>query len=210
MIRNKQNRRNSTFFNLLNMQKPVNTVLRILNGQWATNCYPVSLREFIFKFRNNILGLNTRVSHFNNNVNRGCTFCAKTTVPVPVRAIPDESFVHLFFDCVNTKRVIDNFFIRYLDHDLRDVEGQKKLLFTGMGPDFTEPNFFILTIMSIAMHYIWQCKLQKNMPSLEGLLNEVFFVGGNILKVSNLMRNTMNLNLPLCRDWAAESGRRDF
>jgi hypothetical protein len=71
MIENKQNRRNNTFFNLLNMQKPESTVLRILNGQWATNCYPVSLREFIFKFRNNILGLNTRVSHFNNNVNRG-------------------------------------------------------------------------------------------------------------------------------------------
>jgi hypothetical protein len=212
LIKNKQNRRNNTFFNLLNMQKPENMVLRILNGQWATNCYPVSLREFIFKFRNNILGLNTRVSHFNNNVNRGCTFCTKNAIPVPVpaRVLPDESFGHLFFDCVHTKSVMDNFFIRYLDHDLRDVEGQKKMQFTGMGPDFTEPNFFILTIMSIAMHYIWQCKLQKNLPSLEGLLNEIFFIGGNILKVSNTMRNAMNLNLPLCRNWAAESGRRDF
>jgi hypothetical protein len=206
MIENKANRRNNTFFDLLNMQKPDNKILKILNGQWALSYYPVSLREFIFKFRNNILGLNTRVSHFNNNVGRGCTFCAKAGSP----NVPDENFLHLFFNCTHTKLVIDGLFTRYLDHDLRDIEGQKKILFTGMGPDFNEPNIFLLTIMSIALHFIWQCKLQKKLPTLEGMLNDIFFIAESILKTSNVVLNAMNLNLPLCRDWAAESGRRRF
>jgi hypothetical protein len=188
------------------MQKPDNKILKILNGQWALSYYPVSLREFIFKFRNNILGLNTRVSHFNNNVGRGCTFCAKAGSP----NVPDENFLHLFFNCTHTKLVIDGLFTRYLDHDLRDIEGQKKILFTGMGPDFNEPNIFLLTIMSIALHFIWQCKLQKKLPTLEGMLNDIFFIAESILKTSNVVLNAMNLNLPLCRDWAAESGRRRF
>jgi hypothetical protein len=32
---------------------------------------------FIFKFFNNILGLNTRVSRFARDVNRSCTLCTK-------------------------------------------------------------------------------------------------------------------------------------
>jgi hypothetical protein len=84
------------------------------------------------------------------------------------------------------------------------------MLFTGMGPESTEPNFFLLTIMSIALFYIWQCKLQKKLPVMEGLLNEIFFTAENILKVSSLMKLTMNLNLPLCRNWTDESSRRRF
>jgi hypothetical protein len=206
MIESKPNRRTATFFNLIAVQKPEKNILRILNSQWATTVYPVGLREFVFKLRNNILGLNTRVSHFNNNINRGCTFCALSGTINP----PDESFEHLFYSCAHTKRIWDNFFNKYLNCDPRDSDVVKKFLFTGMGPDFTEPNFFLLTVMSIGLHFIWQCKLQKRLPVNEGLLNEIFFVAGNIIKVSNNMRNTMNLNLPLCRNWAAESSRRRF
>jgi hypothetical protein len=205
-IDSKPNRRIATFFNLIAVQKPEKNILRILSSQWATNVYPVSLREFVFKLRNNILGLNTRVSHFNNNINRSCTFCVLSGT---VNA-PDESFIHLFYSCAHTKRIWDNFFNRYLNCDPRDSDVVKKFLFTGMGPDFTEPNFFLLTVMSIGLHFIWQCKLQKRLPVTEGLLNEIFFVAGNIIKLSNNMRNTMNLNLPLCRNWAAESSRRRF
>jgi hypothetical protein len=64
-----------TFFRLTEIPTPPESELHKLNSEWSTCVFPVKLREFSFKFRNNALGLNTRVSHFNRNVNRGCTFC---------------------------------------------------------------------------------------------------------------------------------------
>jgi hypothetical protein len=81
----------TTFFRLIGSPKPEEEVCALLAKEWNTQCYPVKLREFIYKFRSNILGLNTRVSHFNLDVTRACTFCelmlrdggAAVAVPVP-------------------------------------------------------------------------------------------------------------------------------
>jgi hypothetical protein len=126
-----QNNKVKTFFRLIELPVPEEKSLHTLNNEWAINSYPVKLREFIFKFRSNVLGLNTRVSHFNRNVNRGCTFCtiegpqnvhgndqlhvlpagrpdpvlAPPVLQAPVRTpvpVPDEMFIHLFFDCPHT------------------------------------------------------------------------------------------------------------
>jgi hypothetical protein len=45
------------------------------NNLWSYNHLKNDFREFIFKFYNNLLGLNTRVSHFVLNVDRNCTIC---------------------------------------------------------------------------------------------------------------------------------------
>jgi hypothetical protein len=65
----------STFFRLISSQKPEEEMCADLYSEWSNQCYPIKIREFILKFRSNILGINTRVSHFNNNISRGCTFC---------------------------------------------------------------------------------------------------------------------------------------
>ncbi len=64
-------------------------ILKSWNGT-GTNRY----RMFVFKFYNNILGINTRTSHFGTNVTRRCFFCFKAG-----RADTDESVLHLFFMC---------------------------------------------------------------------------------------------------------------
>jgi hypothetical protein len=207
-ISKKSKKRSKTFFRLIGVADPEENVCEILNAQWAINCYPVNLREFSFKLRNNILGINTRVSHFNNNVDRACTFC-RITERNNVQ-LPDESFIHIFFECKSTKRVLDIFFTQYLDWDILDRNGMKRLLFTGMDPEMSTPNFFLLTVMTTVLFYVWQCKLQKKVPTLESLLNDLFFTAENILKASNIMVNDMNLNLPLCRNWEAEASRRRF
>jgi hypothetical protein len=66
----------TTFFRLIACPKPEESVCLDLYKEWCNNCYPIKVREFIFKFRSNLLGINTRVSHFNANVARGCTFCS--------------------------------------------------------------------------------------------------------------------------------------
>jgi hypothetical protein len=198
----RKNRRTVTFFKLINLPVPAEDCVMILNSQWNTNAYPVKLRDFCFKFRNNILGLNTRVSHFNQNRGRGCTFCTiKGNIPVP-----DEDFLHIFFACPETKKVHDNFFNRYLPtFNNGDV---KKILFTGTLPEANKPNLFILAVTNVLLFYIWECKLQKRLPTTESMLNDLFYTTNSIIKSSSKIRDEMINNLPLCRDWQAEVGQR--
>ncbi len=65
------------------------SVISLWNSQGLTNRSKV----FLFKFFNNILGINTRLSHFVPNHSRGCTFCSLNGI-LPV---PDETFMHIFF-----------------------------------------------------------------------------------------------------------------
>jgi hypothetical protein len=155
-----------TFFRNINVPVPAESELEILYAQWGLSCYSVRLRDFLYKFRNNLLGLNTRVAHFNNNVNRGCTFCCKSGI----NPAPDESFGHLFFNCRFTNKVISDFVNRYL-HDLNLITEERKKLFffLGSNPNTGKTdNYFILTIASVAMYYIWECKLKKKHPNLNG------------------------------------------
>jgi hypothetical protein len=61
------------------------------------NCTGISnrIRTFLFRFFNNTLGINTRLSHFVPGHPRGCTFSRLNNVI----AIPDETFKHIFMDC---------------------------------------------------------------------------------------------------------------
>jgi hypothetical protein len=87
-----QNRRTTTFFRLTSLDVPDRNFLMYFNSLWTVGTLPIKLREFFFKFKNNLLGLNVRVSHFNNQVDRGCTFCLKSNSnhvrPVPVQMPP--------------------------------------------------------------------------------------------------------------------------
>ena len=49
-----------------------------------------------YKYFNNILGLNTRVSKFIAGYSAECTFCVASKEPLPINS---EGFLHLFFEC---------------------------------------------------------------------------------------------------------------
>jgi hypothetical protein len=120
----------------------------------------VNLREFSFKFRNNILGINTRVSHFNRNVDRACMFCRITECNNA--QLPDESFIHIFFECPSTKRVLDNFFTQYLNWNIDDRNGMKRILFTGMDPDMSTPIFFCSQLCRLFYFICGNVNYKKN------------------------------------------------
>jgi hypothetical protein len=125
-VRNKnvkiKNRTNvKTFYRLIDVPIPDPDVIIQTNQQWSCNFYPNKVRDFIFKFYNNQLGLNIRVAHFNRDVERGCTFC-RITNRLPV---PDENFEHIFFSCDSTSSVRLNFIRTYLfDLNLDDGNAQ--------------------------------------------------------------------------------------
>jgi hypothetical protein len=195
-----------TFFRLVDIPVPEEKVLEALNRQWSTHFLPVKVRDFIFKFRNNILGLNTRVSHFNQEVNRGCTFCsAKNIVPVP-----DESFYHLFFDCESVSVVFNSFFQQYMyDCNLLTHESKKKFLFLGYNPRTEKLDNVFLTVLAIMMTYfVWECKLQKKVPTFMNLCNSIFYKLENTRRASSSVRESMNNDLHICRIWTAEASAR--
>ncbi len=86
---------------------------------WSKNGFNTRIKTFLFY--NNLLGLNTRVSHFDNTVDRKCTICKinqsniniglrVNVVPVPV-PVPtaDESFKHVFLDCPLVRKLHGQF-----------------------------------------------------------------------------------------------------
>jgi hypothetical protein len=102
--------------------------------------------------------------------------------------------------------VHDNFFNRYLPgFNNNDV---KSILFTGILPEANKPNLFILTVAIVLLFHIWECKLQKRLPTTESMLNDLFYTTNSIIKSSSKIRDEMINNLPLCRDWQAEVGQR--
>jgi hypothetical protein len=166
------------------------------------------MREFVFKFQHNLLGLNTRVSHFNENVPRSCTFCLVN--PNNQQPIPDETFLHLFFDCKFTQIVRRQFINQFLfDLNLNDVTAEKNFFFLSINPSSGKnDNLFISLISRLFMFFIWQCKLNKKLPTISNLLNDIFFLGENIRRSSSIIREQMTINLFICRVWTAEASRR--
>jgi hypothetical protein len=112
-----------TFVNLTGAGTATPSQLTLLFSMWGNTNFTNRFREFAFKFSNNSLGINTRVSHFIENVARACTFCSMTTpLPIPV---PEETFLHLFYTCDSVKGIREKFFRKYLS-DLDDAENTKK------------------------------------------------------------------------------------
>jgi hypothetical protein len=122
--------------------------------------------------------------------------------------MPDETFEHLFHSCPTVKPIIKSFFEKHTGWDHTNLESTKNFIFTGRAPNISETNLFISSVSIIFNFYIWQCKLQKKLPTPAALENELFYSLENILRTSNTIRNDMQLNLPLCRNWQDEAGRR--
>ena len=78
------------------------TRVKCMLGVWNNFFLPGKIRTFLFKFYNNSLGLNSRVTKFINTVDQGCTFCILTNT----RLVCKESFLHLFYYCDTTNKII--------------------------------------------------------------------------------------------------------
>jgi hypothetical protein len=70
-------------------------------------------------------------------------------------------------------------------------------------------NFFVSTLAIVILFYIWECKLQKKIPYMDGMANKIFYTLENIRRVSNKCQNDMLIDLAICRDWKAETVRRE-
>jgi len=137
---------------------------RSLNGYWGYGHLPVDFKNFIFKLHNNILSLNSRVAHFNNNVAPICTFCNITNR----EDAENESTLHLFFECPSTEVILNEFFRWAYNKDDTFHISCTELFIIQKGRilgDDAKSKFQTL-IAKIFLKYIWDCKIRFNIPNL--------------------------------------------
>jgi hypothetical protein len=90
-----------TFVEIVGIQIPEDDILRFCWGEWQKNYYGNCSKEFLYKFRNNILGTNQRVSKFVPGIDAECSLCVANKEPLPIQV---ESSNHVFFYCTYTGR----------------------------------------------------------------------------------------------------------
>jgi hypothetical protein len=199
----------TTFASVSGSITPANNLYGSIISVWSKNALSNRFRTFLFKFYNNILGLNTRVSHFDNNVSRKCTFCTINqqspfanftpgTVPVPV---PDETFKHLFSDCPTTKKLHTEFIAEFFNGLRFDNESDRlNFFFQGRLKDGQKYNLFIQTAVLAFQYCIWEMKLKKRLLSFQSLKIEYMEIILGFFHMNKEARSSsQKYNFPLCR-----------
>jgi hypothetical protein len=143
--------------------------LALWNGSFLKN----RLRDFLFKFYTNRLGIAARVAHFNAGISECCTFCVKDgRFPAP-----RETMRHLFVECPLVEK-LHNFansqFWPTIKNAISDPNSRDKCLFwlCGVVPVLGRKNAFIQTATCVINFYVWECKLKKKCVRL-GQLQEL-------------------------------------
>jgi hypothetical protein len=122
---------------------------------WNLGFLPNKVREFCFKFQNDKLGLNTRISHFVANQTRQCSNCVRSGT----LNADDETFCHFFISCPVNSRIQNWFLAKYLNKPVLGTENKKYLIFWGIHNGmYNELQHLIVMIVN---YLIWDMKLQK-------------------------------------------------
>jgi hypothetical protein len=140
---------------------------------------------FKFKFYNNILGTNNRISHFNRDVDAACTFCSL----VGPRSVPEESFRHIFFDCPAVNSIILGLEKKYFRGKIITME---KFFLSNFG-DNEKDNIACSILLDGFRYLIWQKKLEKVVPNINIISAELeslmVSVGGASTKIFNILND---------------------
>jgi hypothetical protein len=142
-----------TFLRTIEDECPVFVRLKALYSNWNVSFLNSSIREFIFKYYNNILGLNSRVAHFNAEINAGCTFCNIANN----RPIPKETTLHLFYFCPTIYRIISTFYDNYV---IRIVNNISNYFLS----DNEQINNVLNIVWDVFRYVVWQFKLKQQAP----------------------------------------------
>ena len=188
-----------TFFRLIDLPFPEKNLIEELFAEWNTFSLPNKLREFMFKFVGNILGLNTRIAHFVDNPDRLCTFCRNS----------EESFVHLFFECRTTDRWLREFETTFYPEILLVTPIlRRQFWFLHILPAHNGfRNSFISFSLWIFKFLIWEAKLQKRQPSFTSMKIDYFYYLGNLKNCNTRVRaDFAKITYAICRNWGRWRG----
>ena len=153
---------------LIDCNLPSEVRVKDLFTSWYRNFYNSEIRVFLFKFYGNILGLNSRVTHFNRDINGGCTFCTISGDLPP----PSETFAHLFFDCKCVADVLETILSRFLGN----TRVSRESFFLATMGVCEQTNKSYTVFFNLIKYLIWRCKLEKKIPSATKIESELQYM----------------------------------
>jgi len=164
------------------------------NGFFMSN----RLRVFLFKFYNNLLGVGSRLVHFNRNADVQCFFCVRNNnLPAPI-----ESFSHIFFDCPFVMKIITRFSDTYFNFEVT-----RNNFFHGTISENERENKAISVLLDVLRYSIWQFRLNKQNLSFFTVEQEVVDIIEQITLTSNKINQLINNCTFISVDGRAEQGR---
>jgi hypothetical protein len=198
-----------SFFEITGLVAPEATQLRKCWGLWNKTYLGNKCREFLFKFYNNILGTNDRVSKFVQGHNPECTLCELSNEPLPRQS---ESFCHIFFSCAYSEKIRDAVVRKFFPEIVgAEILVRKRFWFisalpTQRGEEFNE---FTSAVVATTNYFIWTAKLQKNFLPADVILTDLEWKIRKMLGLSKkLTASKQNSNSYICRyDFFREGGR---
>ena len=187
------------FFQLVNLELPTESNIKVMLSIWDSNFLTNRQREFSFRFYNNTLGLNNRLAHSVQNINPGCALCLANNAG----NIQPESFLHLFFDCIYTNELLTAICNTLVPELVFSTESSKKLFwFCGIDPGTgNNNNSFLRFFTNTIMFTIWEQKIKNKRFSYASFLNDFMYTFGCIYDNNRRVQLHKNeINLSICRN----------
>jgi hypothetical protein len=126
------------------------------------------MRVFLFKLQGGLLGLNIRVAHFIQDHSPICTFCRL----MGRGDAPDETVLHLFFECSSTEQIKNEFFRWFYDeNDGYHISRSDLFLIQMDNGNSTSSSITKTLIAKSFLKYIWDCKTRQTLPDLNHCKN---------------------------------------
>jgi hypothetical protein len=189
-----------TFLDFIGTPVLEESTLKHCWSAWNNTYFGNQQREFLFKFFNNILGLNARVTHFALNVSAECTVCIANQEPLPIQA---ETFLHLFYDCCHSgkyRKMAESEFFPEIE---RETDENKKVFWLlGVIPvngSYVCNRFMQAAVFTINF-LIWKTKLSKiNVPVSILRFDFIYMCRCMLIKSVRLREAKTNAHFFLCR-----------
>jgi hypothetical protein len=199
----------TTFYQLLNRDKPAANLCGYQLGCWNWSFLSNRIRTFCFQYFNNSLGINTRIAARYRRggaiINNSCTFCVRANCANPER----EDFVHVFYDCRYINNTCRRIFEIYFPAGINPA-AERCTYMTGLVPGANNLSgfFYLLTAMLINFT-VWQSRMKKSIPSVASIIEDVDNLFDTCVNVSSKISNTVSdAPPPICRRWTARHNGR--
>jgi Reverse transcriptase (RNA-dependent DNA polymerase) len=159
-----------------------------LNLWWTCNYFNNATCTFLFKLTNNVLPVNTILSHIVRGQSRNCGFGDMAGDP----EVNDETVLHLFFDCPVTEQIQENFF-KWLIVDENFIQSRHEFFCCMTGENKCR-NKTLMIVNRRFLNFLWDCKLRKNLPVLgkakKAILREIDVMVKCNAKIKNVIANS--------------------
>jgi hypothetical protein len=172
-----------TFLKTTETNEPSVQRIKSLFSNWNLHYLSSGIRVFIFKYYSNILGLNSRIAHFNREVYAGCTFCVlRKNLPAP-----KETLSHIFFNCPTTSEVLVKFYAKYL----RGIILEQNTFFLSNASEYESENRPLSVVLDLVRYVIWHYKLNKKVPNFNVFEMELQYILGIVTGASKSFERSL-------------------